>query len=349
MEKEMNKKLTLIMALFLIAAMLIGCTPAAEEAAPAEEVAPVEEEAPAEEVAPVEEEPEEEMAEESQLVFGFVSANFNDTGQVFIKDGAKAKAEELGVTFREADAQEDVIKQQDLVQAFITEQVDVLIVVPVSTDAMDPIIAAGKDAGIPVVFVNRNPFGENQPPEGTYYVGSEEVVAGQQQAMYLGELMGDEGGKVFVLQGKLDNEAAIKRTSGFVDTIEADFPNIEIVDIQVGNWQRDQGVSITENWLTAYGDEIDAVVANNDEMALGAVEVLQRAGRDDVIVLGVDFTPDAKAAIEDGTMVGSVRQDLAGQGAGGVQIAYDLFNAEVTENPLWIPFVLITADDVDQY
>jgi inositol transport system substrate-binding protein len=313
----------LLMAMVLVAALLIGCAPEAEEAALVEE--------------------------ESEIVVGFVSANFNDTGQVFIKDGAKAKAEELGLVFREADAQEDVIKQQDLVQAFIAEQVDVLIVVPVSTDAMDPIIAAGKDAGIPVVFVNRNPFGEEQPPEGTYYVGSEEVVAGQKQAEYLGELMGDEGGKVFILQGKLDNEAAIKRTSGFVDMIEADYPNIEVVATEVGNWQRDQGVSITENWLTAYGEEIDAVVANNDEMALGAIEVLQRAGRDDVIVLGVDFTPDAKAAIEEGTMAGSVRQDLAGQGAGGVQIAYDLFHGGVTEIRVMIPFVLITAEDVGNY
>jgi inositol transport system substrate-binding protein len=321
----MNKKLMLFMALFLIAAMLIGCTPAAEEA------------------------PAEEVAEERQLVFGYVSANFNDTGQVFIKDGAKARAEELGVIFREADAQEDVIKQQDLVQAFITEKVDVLIVVPVSTDAMDPIIAAGKDAGIPIVFVNRNPFGENQPPEGTYYVGSEEVVAGQQQAEYLGELMGQEGGKVFILQGLLSNEAAIKRTSGFVDTIAEKYPNIEIVATEVGDWQRDKGVTITENWLTAYGDEINAIVANNDEMALGAVEALQREGRTDVIVLGVDFTPDAMAAIKEGTMLGSVRQDLAGQGAGGVQIAYDLFHGGVTETRVMIPFVLITAEDVDQY
>ena len=332
----MKKRFMLFLAMILIAAMVAGCAPAAEEPAATEEAAPTEEEAPAEE-------------EASEIVVGYVSANFNDTGQVFIKDGAKAKAEELGVVFREADAQEDVIKQQDLVNAFIAEEVDVLIVVPVSTDAMDPIIAAGNDAGIPIVFVNRNPFGENEPPEGTYYVGSEEVVAGQQQAEYLGELMGDEGGKVFVLQGKLDNEAAIKRTSGFVDTVEEKFPNIEIVAIEVGNWQRDQGVSITENWLTAYGEEINAIVANNDEMALGAVEVLQRAGRDDVIVLGVDFTPDAKAAIEEGTMVGSVRQDLAGQGAGGVQIAFDLFNGGVTETRVMIPFVLITAEDVGDY
>jgi inositol transport system substrate-binding protein len=329
----MKKMLALLLAMFLISTALIGCTPAAP-------VAPVAE-APAQQAAPVE--------EAKQLVIGFVSANFNDTGQVFIKDGAKARAQELGVVFKEADAQEDVIKQQDLVQAYITEKVSVLIVVPVSTDAMAPIIQAGKDAGIPVVFVNRNPFGTGTPPAGTYYVGSEELVAGQQQGEYLGKVMGDKGGNVFVLQGKLDNEAAIKRTEGFVTTVNDKFTNIKIVDTQVGNWQRDQAVSITENWLTAYGDDIDAIVANNDEMALGAIEALQKAGRTDVIVLGVDFTPDAKAAIKDGKMIGSVRQDLAGQGAGGVQIAYDLFKGMQVDNPVWIPFVLITAEDVDKY
>jgi inositol transport system substrate-binding protein len=331
----MKKTIALFVAMFMIAAMLIGCAPAA---APAEAPA---EEAPAEEAAPAE-----APAEADEMVVGFVSANFNDTGQVFIKDGAKAKAEELGIVFKEADAQEDVIKQQDLVQAFITEKVDVLIVVPVATDAMEPIIQAGKDAGIPIVFVNRNPFGAEKPAEGTYYVGSEELVAGQKQGEYLGELVGDKEINAFILQGKLDNEAAIKRTEGFVTTVGEKFPNIKIVDTQVGNWQRDQGVSITENWLTAYGDDIDAVVANNDEMALGAVEVLQREGKTDVIVLGVDFTPDAKAAILEGKMVGSVKQDLAGQGAGGVQVAYDLLTkGSVAENPVWIPFVLITAED----
>ena len=151
-------------------------------------------------------------------------------------------------------------------------------------------------------------------------------MPGNNKVSTLVKVAGEKGGNAFILQGKLDNEAAIKRTEGFVKTVTEKFPNIKIVDTQVGNWQRDQGVSITENWLTAYGADINFVVANNDEMALGAVEALQKAGRADVIVLGVDFTPDAKAAIKEGKMIGSVRQDLAGQGAGGVQIAYNLFN-----------------------
>jgi len=316
----MKKKFMLLMALVLIAALLIGCTPEAEEAAPAEEEAPAE--------------------EASEIVVGFVSANFNDTGQVFIKDGAKAKADELGLVFREADAQEDVLKQQDLVQAFIAEQVDVLIVVPVSTDAMDPIIAAGKDAGIPVVFVNRNPFGENQPPEGTYYVGSEEVVAGQKQAEYLGELMGDEGGKVFILQGKLDNEAAIKRTSGFVDMIEADFPNIEIVATEVGDWQRDQGVDITENWLTAYGDEISAIVGNNDEMALGALTAVEASGRD-ILIVGFDATDDAVKAVEEGKLAATVAQQPAMIGSLGVEAALKSIQGESLDTYVPVDLMLV--------
>ena len=121
--------------------------------------------------------------------------------------------------------------------------------------------------------------------------------------------------------------------------IEADFPNITIVATEVGNWQRDQGVTITENWLTAYGEDIDAVVANNDEMALGAVEVLQRAGREMLSFL-VLTSPRMPRLLFRRSMAGSVRQDLGGQGAGGVQIAYDPFNGGVTE----IPYDPLCAD-----
>lgn len=327
----MKRILVLALTLLMVFGMIACAAPAA---APAEEVVTTEEVA-----AP---------ATEDDYVIGYLCSNFNDTGQVYVKDGAKAKAEELGMVFLEADAQEDVIKQQDQAKAFIVEKVDVLLCVPVSTDAMDPIIKDAKDAGIPLVFINRNPFGETEPPEGCYYVGSEEIVAGQKQADYLIELLGDKkDASIFILEGKLDNEAAIKRTKGAQEGLEA--AGFSIKAIEVGNWQRDQAVTITENWLTAYAGEMTAIVANNDEMALGAVEALQKANRADVIVLGVDFTPDAKAAILEGKMVGSVRQDLSGQGAGGVQIAYDVLKMGTSEKTVWIPFVLITADEADKY
>ena len=329
------KKTLLVLLVLLLAFSLVACStpaPEAEKAPAKEEAAPAEEaEAPAEE----------------EFVIGYLCSNFNDTGQVYVKDGAKAKAEELGMVFKEADAQEDVIKQQDQVNAFIVDQVDVLVVVPVSTDAMDPIIKVAADAGIPLVFVNRNPFGAAEPNEGTYFVGSEEIVAGNKQGEYLVELLGDDkDAKIFILQGKLDNEAAIKRTEGAKNTLEAAGFSIEA--IEVGEWQRDQGLSITENWMTAYGDDITAILGNNDEMALGAVEAMGD-NENGVIILGVDFTPDAKAAVVEGKMVGSVRQDLAGQGAGGVEIAYDVLTSGSSDAVKMIPFVLITQDEVGNY
>ncbi len=336
----MKRILMMALALIMVLGLAACATPSATTAEPAEAAeSTTTEAATTEEAAP---------AVEDDYVVGYLCSNFNDTGQVFIKDGAKAKAEELGMVFLEADAQEDVIKQQDQAKAFIVEKVDVLVCIPVSTDAVQPIIDDAKAAGIPLVFVNRNPFGESEPPDGCYYIGSEEIVAGQKEGEYLIELLGDQkDASIFILEGKLDNEAAIKRTKGAKETLEA--AGFSIKAIEVGNWQRDQAVTITENWLTAYAGEMTAIVANNDEMALGAVEALQKANRPDVIVLGVDFTPDAKSAIQEGKMAGSVRQDLSGQGAGGIQVAFNLLTTGSADKTTWIPFVLITAAEVDMY
>src|SRR5690606_32615341 len=134
---------------------------------------------------------------------GYSCNNFNDTFQTYIVDAAKAYvAEHPELSIDVQDAQEDVIKQQDQVNAFIEQGVDALVVVPVDTSAMDPITKAAKDAGIPLVYVNRNPFGENAVPENVYYVGSQEVIAGQLQMEFVGEQLGGKG-NVAILMGIL--------------------------------------------------------------------------------------------------------------------------------------------------
>lgn len=278
---------------------------------------------------------------------GYACNNFNDTFQTYIVDAAKTAASENGITLDVQDAQEDVIKQQDQVKAMLEQGIDALIVVPVDTSAMDPITSAAKEAGVPLVYVNRNPFGENELPEGVYYVGSQEIVAGEFQAKYLVELMGEEGG-VGILQGILSNEGALKRTEGNETTL-ADYPGIKILAKETGNWQRDQGMTLTENWLTAYGDKLNAILANNDEMALGAVQALQAAGRTDVIVMGVDAIDDAKTAVADGTLAATVLQDAAGQGGGAVNVVAKVLAGETVEPITWIDFVLITPDNIADF
>ena len=186
---------------------------------------------------------------EDAVKVGYSCNNFNDTFQTYIVDAAEAAAAEAGFTLDVQDAQEDVIKQQDQVKAMIEQGVAALIVVPVDTSAMGPITDAASEAGIPLVYVNRNPFGEGEIPENVYYVGSQEIDAGKFQAEYLMEMLPDGGG-VGILQGILSNEGALKRTEGNEVTLAG--TNFTILAKESGNWQRDQGLTLTENWLTAY-------------------------------------------------------------------------------------------------
>ena len=280
---------------------------------------------------------------------GYVCNSFNDTFQTYVMDASEGFfTDKDGFTMVLQDAQEDVIRQQDLVNTFIAQGVDALIVVPVDTSAMDPIVRAAEEAGIPLCFVNRNPYGEKSLPKNVYYVGSKEIIAGQQQMNAMGELMSGKGG-VGILMGKLDNEGALKRTEGNESVIADKYPGIEILARETGNWQRDQGMTLTENWLTAYGTKLNGILANNDEMALGAVEALKAAGREDIFVMGVDAIPDAKVAVGDGSLAATVLQDAVGQGAGASDVIYKVLGGGSADSITMIPFVLITKDNLADF
>lgn len=290
---------------------------------------------------------DDKKADSGDLTIGFVSSNLNDTGQTYVADAAQAYADEKGIELKVQDAQDDVAKQQDQVNNLITQGVNALIVVPVDTAAMKPITQAAKNADIPLVYVNRNPFGEKDPEDNTYFVGSKEIEAGKMQAEYLVKTMGEKG-NVAILQGLLTNEGAVKRTEGNTEILK-EYKDIKIVAKEAGDWQKDKGLSLTENWLTAYGKDLKAILANNDEMALGAVKALEAAGRTDVIVMGVDALPDAVQAVKDGKLTATVLQDLAGQGTKGMEIAEAAANKKDPEKLTWIDFTLVTKDNVDEY
>ena len=286
-------------------------------------------------------------AVDEAVTIGFATCNMNDTFQTYIVDAATEKATELGYTIDVQDAQEDVVKQQDQVNAMIQQGVDAIVVVPVDTSAMGPITDAVTEAGIPLVYVNRNPFGTDTPPEGVYYVGSQEIVAGQFQGEYLVELMGEEGG-VGILMGILSNEGAVKRTEGN-EQVLSQYEGIEILAKEAGDWQYDKAMSITENWITAYGEDLNAVLANNDGMAIGALQALETAGRDDVIVMGVDAIPDAVNLVAEGTLDATVLQDAVGQGVGGIEVASQVLSGDAPEQVTWIDFVLVTPENVADF
>ncbi|HMO11155.1 MAG TPA: substrate-binding domain-containing protein, partial [Actinotalea sp.] len=227
-----------------------------------------------------------------------------------VADAMQAEADAQGVTLNIVAAQEKTDVQLGQVENFIAQGVDAILVVPVDTDAAGPMTAAAEAAGIPLVYVNRRP---SDLPAGVPYVGSDSLYAGTVEMQALAELAGNTG-NVVILIGDPANEAAVLRTQGCKDV--AAEVGMTVTKEQAGNWYREEGQNIMENWIQS-GDQIDVVCANNDEMALGAINALKAAGMlDDVFVGGVDATDDALAAMEAGELEVTVFQDAAGQGAG---------------------------------
>lgn len=287
----------------------------------------------------------------SDVKIGYAINNLNDTFQTYILESAQEAAKENGFKVRVENAKEDLISQQDQVNTLIQNGVKALIVVPVDTSAMEPITKAAQNANIPLVYVNRNPYAgkEDTMPENVYYVGSEEITAGIMQMEFIGEKLDGEG-KIAVLMGILGNEGAMKRTAGVEQVMKEKYPNMEILNKETAEWQRDKALTIAENWISTYGDDLKAIVANNDEMALGAVQAAKKSKRNDLIVTGVDAIPDALDAVEKEELAATVFQDGVGQGEGAVSIIKTVLDGEKPkENVTYVPFQLVTKENVADF
>jgi len=261
-----------------------------------------------------------------------------------VADGISEEAKKQGVEVNIVAAQEKTDVQLGQVENFISQGVDGIIIIPVDTDAADPMTQAAQAANIPLVYVNRRPA---DLPEGVPYVGSDSLYAGTVQMEELAKLAGNKG-NVVILQGDPANEAAQLRTKGCEDVV-AKNPDMKVTKKQAGNWYREEGLAIMENWLQS-GDQIDIVCANNDEMALGAIQALKNANKlDAVLVGGVDATADALTAMEAGELEVTVFQDAAGQGGGGVDAVLKLINGETVDAVVDIPYVLVTPDNMKDF
>jgi inositol transport system substrate-binding protein len=226
---------------------------------------------------------------------------------------------------------------------------------PVDTDATVAMTQAAANAGVPLVYVNREPVNVDDLPDSQAFVASDERESGTLETQEICRLLkaqgkGD-GAKIVVMMGELSNQAARQRTQDVLDVIatsECSF--MEIVEQQTANWQRNEGQDLMTNWLSA-GIEFDAVVSNNDEMAIGAIQSLKTAGvsMEEMLVGGVDATQDALAAMKAGELDVTVFQDAAGQGRGAVDAALALARGEAVEKKVYVPFQLVTPENIDKF
>lgn len=258
---------------------------------------------------------------------------------VSLRDGAQAKATELGLTLQVADGQDDLAKQTSQIEDFITKKVAVIIINPVDSDGIVPAVKKANTAKIPVITVDRAANG------GTVasHTASDNVAGAKMAGEFLVKQVGS--GNVVELEGTAGTSAARDRGKGFKEAIDAQ-TSVKLVASQVADFARDKGLNVMQNLLQAH-PEIKGVFAQNDEMALGAVQAL--AGKSDIVVVGFDATADALAAIGKGTMAATVAQQPKLMGQTALQIAKDIIDGKKIQASMPVEVKLVTKDNVSQF
>ncbi|WP_372800118.1 sugar ABC transporter substrate-binding protein [Paracoccus seriniphilus] len=282
---------------------------------------------------------------------GVSMTSFDNPFLTILLNGMKeeaAKHDDLELILE--DAQLDVPRQFNQVENFIANGLDAIIVNPVDGAASLRMTQAALDAGVPIVYANHPPAEHANMPAGSAFVGSNEVESGTMQTEAVCEMLGGSG-NILVLVGALENESAIVRTKDIEDVISKEpCTGMKILDKQVANWNRTQGADVTANWLTT-GMEFDAIIANNDEMAIGAIQSLKSAGvpMDDVIVAGIDATPDGLAALQAGDLDVTVFQNARRQGIESVKAALNMAAGKEVPGNIWVPFEPVTLENIADF
>lgn len=286
---------------------------------------------------------------------GVSMALFDDNFLTVLRNGIQADADKMGVTVQIEDAQNDVAKQLDQIKNFAASGVDAIIVNPVDTSATQAMTDAAAAAGVPLVYVNREPINVDALPDGQAFVASNEVESGTLETKEICRLLQEESkteANVYVMMGELSNQAAVQRTKDIHDVMDSGECGVtlNIIDEQTANWSRDQAQNLMTNWLST-GTQFDAVISNNDEMAIGAIQAMKAAGIDmkDVIVGGVDATQDALVAMQAGDLDVTVFQNAAAQGGGALDAALKLAKGESVEKKVYVPFELVTPANINDY
>lgn len=284
------------------------------------------------------------------LRIGVAMSAFDDNFRTLLRTSMEKYGKEKGVELQVEDAKNELGTQLNQVQNFIASGVDAIIVNAVDTDSTQTMSDDAEAAGIPLVYVNLEPINLNSLPDDEAYVGSKESDAGTYQAQEVCRQLHGKG-NVVIMMGDLSHDATIKRTKAVHDVFKTkECLGVKIVSEQTAKWMRSEANNLMTNWLSA-GIDFDAVIANNDEMALGAIQALKASGRkmDSVIIAGIDATADGLAAMKAGDLDITVFQDASSQGRGAVDAAIQLAEGKPVDQEVWIPFQLVTPANYQQF
>jgi inositol transport system substrate-binding protein len=285
-----------------------------------------------------------EPRKEGEILIGFSSRDLSAEYTAKLSEAIVAYAQtKPGVKVVMVDAQSDVQKQFSQVENFVAQKVDAIILNPCELEASTPAVDYVKKAGIPLVLVN-----QTTKSVGDSYIGSNDFEAGRIAMEAIAKKLNGQGG-VLMLHGIMGTSAQLQREAGAREVF-AKYPGLKLVDHQTASWDRAKAMALTENWIQAHKGKFSAVFAHNDEMAMGALLALERAGlKKDVYVIGIDAIAQALSAVKEGRLDATVFQDAVGQGKGSVDAAIHLAKKQPCAKETMIPFQLVTRENVPQF
>ncbi|WP_219838081.1 ribose ABC transporter substrate-binding protein RbsB [Paenibacillus sp. R14(2021)] len=270
-----------------------------------------------------------------KLTIGISLSTLNNPFFVTLKDGAEKAAKEAGADLIVVDSQDDTAKQISGIEDLISKKVSVILINPTDSDAVVSAVQSANDAGIPVITVDRAANG------GTVvtHIASDNVKGGELAGEYILKELGGKG-NIVELQGQAGTSAARDRGDGFHKAVDGK-SGVKVVASQPADFNRAKGLSVMENILQGNSD-VQAVFAHNDEMALGALQALDAAGKKNVIVVGFDATDDAVAAVNAGKMAATVAQKPELIGKQAIETAVKVSKGENVEKSIPVELELIT-------
>lgn len=279
-----------------------------------------------------------------KILVGVCLQNMSNEWIAMLKDALEEQAEgkypEMELII--LDGEGDAAKQIPQMEGFINQKCDVVLCNPQDGNMLIPAFKEVIGAGIPVIALGS----DCEEQLGQVWIGSENQDGGALQMQYLVDQLGGKG-NIAILRGPIGHFAEIGRYEGY-ESVLKNYPDIQVVYDQSADFSREKGMSVMENWLQT-GETIDAVIAQNDEMILGAAKAVEAAGKqDEILLVGLDGISDALGAVKDGILKATMYQDAIAVGHEAVNMAYKVVNGKTIERTN-VPFQLVTQENVDDY
>ena len=260
------------------------------------------------------------------------------------------------------DGKNDQAEQTNQINNFITDQVDVMILNLVQSSSAPQVTDMCNEAGIPVVYINRQPDeteSDRWASDGlkATYIGADARQSGTFQGEEIletenkGDINGDGKVSYIMVQGDPENIDAQYRTEYSIKALADAGVEVDELLLQRGDWDQAKGQQIVQDALTQYGDDVEVVFCNNDAMALGALQAIQAAGRTvgkDIYLVGVDALTDAVQNIVDGNFTGTVFNDYFSQAQGAANLAVKFLKGEEVDPVNMVDYVKVTADNAQE-